>query len=408
MRASPLLVVLMVALVALAGCIGGTGAPADNASADDGTASDGTSTQDLAFDQGVPDNATIGGAHAHPQWDGQDTKVLFDGQAQAGDCYGTFGLIFNTVFNSAFRQRVEMGCAVVPMDNGTLVPQGTEKIQVEADGSQALQQGGWTIYAWSDENFYEGAPTEEAQTTWWFDLAESDWDDPHQSRTDLGVVFWAHADDTGEIAQLEGPIDVTITAHKIPNWTAPLAAAHVDHWVLDDRHTFVKPGVASILDENVTVDQCVWADFATGSCEFQDPVAFEDIVLPGTAQVVVLMTWDQVDDCAPAHTCEPSAYVSTGGSSWTWDSPAERGDGYVIYLYEVPDELPEDSTYANASESAVNPTIDHCLRPEGLPFSFNSCGLGNANWGPSVDLRIVAEAWRGAVALDDFKERHLG
>lgn len=406
-RPTAALAALLLVALPLAGCLsglgagGGAGDDADAANASDDTASN----EPLAFDRGAPDDATVGGAHVHDPWQGDETKVLFNAEVQAGDCQGLLGLLFTTVFTAAFQQRVERGCAQVRMDNGTLLPQGTGKLQIEGDATEALQSGGWEVTLWTSGGYYRGAPTSDPEQTWWFELGEDDWDDPHQSRTDLYVVFRAAARDTGEVAELDGPIDVTVTAHKIPNWTAPLAAAHVNHWIIEEWHDFVEPGVIEVLDANATFSDCsvrAWVEDL--GCEYPDDVPLEDIVPPGTVQAVLLVTWNGAEGCAPEHECDFDV-VAYSGSSWTWKSPAEVGDGWKLYVYQVPDDLPPDSTYANESEISLRVWWSQCLTVEGYALN---CWAGYANWAPSADFRFQMEAWNHTADLDDVKARRLG
>lgn len=395
--------VLLVALP-LAGCIGTQGDAANES-----PATDGENETKVAFDSDAPESAKTSGEHRHPQWQGETEKTIFDGTVQAGDCYGqVFGaLVF--LISAAFEQRVEKGCATVSISNGTLVPQGTEKIEVQVDASDALESGGYDSHMWTGENSYDGATTTETVKTWWFEVVEEDWDGPHQSRSSYGFLFEAEAQDTGEVAQLEGPMEIEIRAHKIPGWTPPLAAAHLDHWQLGDRHDFIKDDVIETLNRTETVAHCTWQSSIQGGCDYWDQeLNLSDIIPPGTRQVALVMTWDGIDDCAPAHNCSLRAYIRSGGSSYAYTDPVAQGNGHLIYVYNVPEDVPPDSTYANESESFVIPRIDHCIEDPTPVFSFTSCGLGNANWAPRADVHFAMEAWNGAVDLEDVQDRRLG
>lgn len=388
----------------LAGCIGGLGGSGNTSEAN---SSDQEPSEDssVKFQQDAPESAKTSDEHRHPQWQGETVKTLFDDTVQAGDCYGIFSTIFFTVFDVAFQQRVEKGCAEVPFDNGTLVPQGTEKLKIEVDASQARQRGGYDLWTWTGENSYTGPTTTQDQKTWWIELSKHDWDGPHQSRSSYSFLFRAQAQETGGIAHLEGPMDVTIEAHKIENWTAPLAAAHLDHWQLKDRHTFVNEDAIEVLNRTETVYSCTWVQQLAEDCrDWDQQVNLSDIIPPGSKEVVLAITWPQMEGCAPAHDCDIEANLRSGGSSWTWGYPEEEADRHVIYLFNVPDQVPPDSTYANESETVVEPSIDQCMEgPE--PASWSFCGLQPAEWSPEANATFYMEAWRTPVDVDDFKQR---
>lgn len=392
----------------LAGCIGGIGG-SGNASEADTSQDESSDESPVKFRQDVPESAKTGDRHRHPQWEGQDTKTIFDGTVQAGDCYGTFYTVLALAIYAALEQRVEKGCAYVPLENGTLVPQGTEKLKVEVDASQARRSGGYDLRTWTGENSYRNPTTTDDEHTWWVELSSEDWDGPHQSRSDYYFFSKAQAQETGGIAQLEGPMEFTITAHRIPNWTAPLAAAHVDHWQLEDRHTFVNEDAIETLNRTERVYSCTWVEsFAQGCRDWDQQVNLSDIIPPGTKEVVLGMTWPAVEDCAPAHDCEIRANLRSGGSSWTWESPVEEGDRHVIYLYNVPDDVPPDSTYANASETVVEPRIYQCdpSGPEPADGFWFYCSTGSpAEWSPEANATFYMEAWRTPVNMTDFKDR---
>lgn len=389
--------------IALSGCIGGLGGTGNASEVDN--ASDEANDSPVAFDQDVPESAETTDQHRHPQWDGEDRKTIFDGTVQAGDCYGLINTVILLAIYAAIEQRVERGCAYVPLSNGTLVPQGTEKLEVEVDASQARQSGGYDLRTYTGNNSYRNPTTTDDQHTWWVELSKDDWDGPHQSRSDYSFFSKAQAEETGGVAHLEGPMEFTITAHKIPNWTPPLAGAHVDHWQLNDTHTFVNDDAIEVLNRTETVYSCTWVEsLAEGCRDWDQQVNLSDIIPPGTKQIVLGITWPTMQDCAPAHDCDIRANLRTGGSSWTYRSPIQDGDRHVIYLFNVPDDVPADSTYANESETVVEPNVDQCMEgPE--PASWSFCGLQPAEWSPEADATFYMEAWRTPVDVDDFKQR---
>lgn len=402
MRAPAVAIVLvMLAGSPLAGCLGSTGTDgtADPANATDPGGANGT--EKVAFQQDAPDSAKQGGRHRHDPWQGQDTKLIFDGSVEAGDCYSVFTPLI-IVFNAAFRQEAAYGCAWVRAENGTTVPQGTGKLKVETDAADARQQGGYQLTTYTNDRSLQGTIAQEDQHTWWFELQEQDWDLPHEERTGFAWFYEAR----GDVAVLDGPMDVRITAHKIPNWTPPLAEAHLDHWQLDDRHKFVHRDAIELMNRTETVTTCSWAQYVDGSCEYQEPLNLSDIVPPGTKQVALALEWDGIEGCAPAHNCSLDAYVRSGESEYAWNEPFDQGEGYLVYLYDVPDDVVADSTYANESKVDVVPDLYQCIESgDTTPFQFNSCGLGNANWAPQADVHFTMEAWRTGVNVQDFKDR---
>lgn len=406
MRIGTAVALIALVAIALSGCIGGLGGPSDASNDSSTEEEEAANDSDVAFQQEVPDSAKTGDQHRHPQWEGEDTKTIFDGTVQAGDCYGIFTTVVITAFYAAAEQRVERGCAYIPLDNGTLVPQGTDKLQVEVDASEARQSGGYNLYTWTGNNSYENPTTTEDEHTWWVELSSDDWDGPHQTRSDYYFFSQAQAQETGGIAHLEGPMEFTITAHKIPNWTAPLAAAHVDHWQLNGTHTFVNDDAIEVLNRTEVVYSCTWPESIQGCQEWGQEVNLSDIIPPGSSEVILAMTWPEVRDCAPVHECFLRANLRSGGSSWSFGDLAASGDGYLVYRYKVPQEVPEDSTYANESQTVVQPNVYQCgpSGPEPADRLWLHCDKP-AEWSPEADVTFQMEAWRTPVNTTDFMER---
>lgn len=396
-RRRTILVLLAVIGMALAGCVGSQGG-ADNAS---DPAADEVDNTSVAFErEDVPESAKTSGRHRHDPWGESEQKLIFDGTIEAGDCQDVFTPLV-VVFDAVFRQEATYGCAWLFIENGTTVPPGTGKVEVDVDAEGARQEGGFQATTYTNDRVLRGQTVTEDQHTWWFELQEEDWDQPHDTRTGFAWYFEAR----GDVAVLDGSMEVTVRAHKITNWTPPLAAAHLDHWQLNRTHEFVNDNMTAIevLDRTERVSSCSYVGFFDGSCQYQEPINLSDIVPPGTVQVVMAVEWSGPEDCAPEHDCDLSASVWSGNSSYTWNSPAEEGEGYRIFLYHVPGEIANDGTYANESKVEIHPYWNQCLRTETPSMTW--CGLGNAAWAPEADVEFTMEAWRVPVDLEGFKER---
>jgi hypothetical protein len=68
-----------------------------------------------------------------------------------------------------------------------------------------------------------------------------------------------------------------------------------------------------------------------------------------------------------------------------------------VYDWKVPDDVPFDSVYQNASTAAIEARIDGCAA--GQP---DSCGLASIGSG-SATGRLQAFAWQGEVDMDLLK-----
>lgn len=364
--------VLLFVGAALAGCVGGgpdrSAAPLAVEPEGDPLASD-----TLAANASLP----VAAAVVDPWLPGETERVLFDGTVRTTDvCYGD-----------------------IELDDGVRIPEGTRRLRVSADASDALKAGEYHFDLYSYGNRWNGGEAEvdtaEKVHEWNMGLGPQDWDPSGHKRTGAWLSFECKHDNGLHV--LDGAIPATVVAERDPAWI-PVAAP--DPWASLDQHRFPQDGVITLLDAVVTVSEPGRVERQTGATG-SGPVALEDVIPPGTKHVVVAIKWSDYQGCPPAHECWVSTGIVSGGG-W-WKNDAGEGPDWKIYEpYKVPDDVAEDHPYVTTSVSRLEPFLYNC--DPGCVV--DSVGLGAAWTGSrSADVRFLVEAWHGDADLDAVKAR---
>jgi len=407
MRRLSLFLVFALLAGVLAGCVDDE--PKPNDVVDPGPADDdgaGNTTLPYGVDPNTANDTELEGAHLHDEWGDATELLLADMTVGTADCSENPLMEVFLIGSGAFRdQSVQKGCAMFGLDADRLVPEGTAELTVEIDATNALQEGGMQLYYGNDEKrTTELEATTDPVFTWTIEMTPLEWDLPHSGET----AWYFFLRPSGQIAILDGTMEVQIIAERLEVWSPVLGSAHVDHWAADAAHDFIAADVMRSLDTNVTVEYVSFADRVTGA-EGSEPVPLDDIVAPGTAQVTLAVQWDPVQGCPPGHGCWVVAYMqsSGGGRGFGWGDPVESGADWAIYVYDVPEPLAPDSTYATASTHRVNAFVRACPNGEvqetPVPF-FNGC-MGEAVSSMSSDVRFEVESWKNGARVDELKTR---
>lgn len=380
--------VLLLVTIALAGC---TSDPPPPAAADASVS---------LPPSAVPPEAVLGGEHAHDLWADAFELVLLDAQAAtettcAGHLKG---------FASLSAEGFAVGCARFAPEPGAVVPQGTKSVRIEVDASAALKAGSYTVEARTHaRTTLSSEPTEEPETVVRFALDANDWDLPHEGHSSFGLVLRASAPH----GVLDGEIRVRAVVERDPAWVPIVDPAHLDHWILGDRHAFVREGVAVSLDTETTVHEDAVTDSAAGPLAGPNPqvIPLEDIILPGSKFAVLVVHAKEWSGCPPAAACGLTAALQTGSGFGRppADQPVQTrsGPGWKITAYPVPAWVGEDSTYATESASQVSAFIrvNH-----DLPMASTSVPASPTD--VDVKTRFAVESWRGDVDLADVQARY--
>lgn len=376
----------LVLLVLMAGC---TSAPDAPAAPDDAMAPV-VFAEDYALgNETVPreelQNATLGAEHTHDAWGGAEQLVLLDDALTAGDCEGAQDALFYALVTTFAAEGPSYGCARISLPEGAVVPEGAGELRIEVDATDALKSGGMQFQFRNKAREEALEATSEKQHAWSVPLTEADWDIAHVTAT----TFVMYVGAVGPGAVFEGTVQTRVVAVKQEGWEPVLAVAHVDHWMLPSMHDFAAPGVMRLFDGEASVTN-VDPSRAT-SQEKHHGIPLADIVAPGATQLVLVVD-TTATDCAPGLTCWLVPILHVGGYERDRFGTllAEEG-ARRVYGWRVPDEVPEDSVYAETSTTGIEPRIDACT-PDG------TCGAASIASG-SAAARIQAFAWKGEVDL---------
>lgn len=383
---------LLVAFALLAGCVA-ENAPAGELAPANGSAVSFAEDYQLG-NATVPkeelQNATLGSEHVHDLWGGAEELVLADETFAGGNCEGPVDAAAYALVTTFAGEGPAYGCARIRFPEGTVVPEGAGLLRFEVDATDALKSGSMQVQWRSKGHEVEGDPSSEPRHTWTFELTEADWDLPHATATTFVMYVGAR----GAAGVFEGPVKVRVVASRLSGWEPILAVAHVDHWKLDSLHDFPAPGVMRLLDAEASVTNVDPARLTGGGAP--QPIAFADIVPPG-AKAVTIVADTTATDCAPVLRCWYVPELVVGGYDRTYFGELLHEDGARrIYGWTVPDEVPEDSVYANASSTTVNGRIDACAVGDAgrLTCGFASIASNKAS------ARLQAFAWKDEVDLD--------
>ena len=337
-------------------------------------------------------NATLGGEHEHDAWNGAEQLVLLDADATAGLCEGEFDAAAYAFVQLAGNQEAAYGCVRASLPEGVLVPEGTGGLRVEIDATEALKSGSLAFQWRNKAREEEGETTTEPVHAWEVALESADWDVPHAPAT----TFVMYVASRGPVGAFDGPVHLKVTALRMPGWEPILAIAHVDHWKLPQLHDFAAPGVMRLFDGETSVTN-VDPAVVTGAEAPHEGLPLADIIAPGASHVVIVAD-TTASGCAPALECFLVPVLHVGGYDRDRFGALLLQEGARrVYAWSVPDEVPYDSVYQDASTAAIEARIDGCAA--GQP---DTCGFASAA-STTVTGRFQAFAWQGEVDLDLLK-----
>lgn len=329
-------------------------------------------------------NATLGAEHVHDLWKGREQIVLLDASVDAGMCEGLQDAAFFVVSEALADQAVAEGCARLYLPEGAVVPEGTGDLEIAVDATDALKSGAMELQFRDKGRQGEGEVSTDPKHTWHLNLSVVDWDLPHANATSWVIYVAAH----GAPGLLQGSVKARVVAHKIPGWQPILAVAHVDHWKLPHLHDFAAPNAMRLYDGTLSVTNIDPQRFFGQNLPQSTP--FKDIVAPG-ATTITLIVDPKSSDCAPALECRLVPTLVVGGFARERLGNLTLVDGARrVYSWSVPNEVPEDSVYANVSTTQINPRIDACAVGAGEA----TCGIASLA-STSVTAHVIALAWKG-------------
>jgi hypothetical protein len=346
-------------------------------------------------------NTTDAGVHIHDEWGSATLMTLADMTVDTSDCSENPLMdLFLLGHGLMTRQEVQKGCALFGFDPGHIVHEGTARLHIDIDASNAQVEGGMRFYYGNAEKrFIALEETQDESHTWVIDMEPIEWDLPHSTETEWYFMLQP----AGQVAILDGTIDILIEAERIEDWEPILAVAHLDHWNLPERHSFIAPGIIRSLDTNVTVTYGM-----QGGSPSMEPYPLDDIIPPGSTQVTLAAKWGDVRDCPPGHECWLMAWLGTqSGGFRGFQDPAVSGDDWAIWVYDSPDPLAPDSTYAEESAYSVRAFVRSCPLGEPLPVPigfFNGC-LGEAVATMSTDVRFEVASWKNGIDIAALQAR---
>lgn len=387
----------LVLLLVVAGCVSPGGQDAatqgeDSASAPITFAED-YDLGNKTLPAGELTNATLGAEHVHDAWGQAEELVLFDDTLAAGDCEGTQDALFYALVTAFDGQGPAYGCARVSLPEGVVVPEGAGALRIEVDATDALKSGGMQFQFRNKAREENAGSTTEKSHVWKVELTKDDWDIAHANATTF-VMYLAAA---GPGSAFAGEVTVRIVAEKQEAWAPIVAIAHVDHWKLPSLHDFAAPGVMRLLDADASVANIDPAR-VTGGAEVPT-VSLVDIIAP-RARFVVVVADTTSSDCAPVMVCFLVPVLHVGGyERERFGTPIFEEGARHVYRWSVPDEVPEDSVYANISSTFIAPRIDACAAGDAGGPSCGTMSIGSS----SVKARVQVFAFEGDVDLDLLK-----
>lgn len=334
-------------------------------------------------------------------WGGLDAKTLFDGTVDVKECYGPTNQVFITFWQAVEYHDVMFGCADYDLPEGTLVPEGTKRLRVEADASGAQHVGMW--YPWVTtygivqygDGWYDGEGTTDAKHAWTINLKPKDWDLSHHTKSGFSFGYWTYG---GTVNVLYGPVKTKITAERDPEWK-PMPV--LDEWKALNRHAFVQEDAILLLNATVPWEEPSFPTYMTSNSDSPSVPSFTDVIPYGTKQVAVGLRWNDIEGCLQGHTCSFRAGVNSGGQ-WSGINEAavqERGANHLVLVYDVPARVGEDGPYVTNSTTSVGAWIVPCLTAD--PSRCDPVTLSDTQ----TKLFAWAEAWKAPVDLQAFKAR---
>lgn len=381
----------------VAGCIGGgtDDLPADDASLVGPV--DGLDSKPPVNTSALP---TLGPA-VDPWAAGETQRILFEGTVDTARCEFA-GTVPFASYEDRFGNELIVGCAWYELPVGTLIPEGTSVLRIEADATQALKSGGYLAYLYTanrdDYEKADGEPTTETVHTWRFELKPGDWDASSWKSSGAELGFYPHGNG---VNVLDGTIKTKVVAERDPNWT-PLAP--IDRFQTEGKAK-PQPGVVTLLDWSVAWEQSAGPRRMVNA-RWPDVPPLARTVPFGTTTLVAAASWAETTGCPPTLTCEGLIDLYSAGSYWDGyvRAPADKGDRYAIWTYGVPDEAGADSIYSNQTTTAV--AFGFFTNPGHYQQCYDY--LTQVCWPPTdvtTKVHLIVEAWKDEADLAAVKAR---
>lgn len=356
--AGTVLMIALLAVVPLAGCIGGLGGggagPGADATADGGTDDGSGPGSGVAAEGQTPEaDEADSRPHVHDRWDGQTEKVLVDEtyttrtrtEVQPGD--GLLSVARDVAFGP---DEVH-----ISFPEGHIVPPGTDRVVVEAtwpeDPVPEAAREAYLVYrSAGDEEFeeldYQGTPA-----MWTIDTDVEMADDGHaemsvwQLRLELRTEIH---DALGHVPSTEGglDVDVRVTAHRV-NGSLPLEPPHPDWYADGSRIDLVSDGgtdqAADAWFYQVGTDGEAYP--AAGYADGTD----HPIVPPGTRTLVAEVTWSNEAPTGPALPVGPDVQWNNGRFyEWNDFEPTTSEEGRTLYVLPVTEDMTDGMYQGNS------------------------------------------------------------
>ncbi len=227
------------------------------------------------------------------------------------------------------------------------------------------------------------------------------WMDVDAEHADQIVTVRLQAMGTG--ASMSSTFDLKATAHKDPDWVAPLI---VDPWQDPANHTYTPEGSMVLLWDNATH---AWGGYAQsnplGLGGTAPKLALSTLVPHATSAILVGVRTTSVDGCAPDNDCRLSFHYHYGNDAVNGYDPhdsEDSGDEFTIRIFEPP-YVRVDALTASESQTYVELVLNRCTA-HSLTTDELYCGAEEL-LDARADASVLVEAWSGEPDLDAFKER---
>lgn len=401
-----ILILLSLFAVAFSGCVGEDAAPADATEVAPAVEPEmPAGPKGYEIDPETANASVLEGAHEHDAWGTLLELTVIDRTIETGDCATTSKSALLLLESVRGSQEAHYGCAYFRLDDGVIIPEGTERLDIAMDASGlATHQGGIELWYRNSQtpNKVLVESTTEAVYTFSISMTREEWDVPHAEESE----WFFELRPSGQAAAMDGPIDIFGVAHRVENWIPILGSRHIDHWAPDAPHTFITPDIQLLMDETVSMKAPSYLS-TVGGQEGEHSFDMSDIVPPGTSIVSVVVQYAEIGGCEPPFGCWVVPKLQPAKSSVHYGGEeVARGATYGIYTFAVPEPIVPDSTYAK--ESTYSVWLDMMACPNGEDSTVNGrideC-LGDTANDLTADVRVEVEAWRTAFNMNGLKGR---
>jgi len=363
------LTAFLIAVLALAGCV--ETAPDAPTSATDPTPSASAASTDA--DPRTEDPGL--GSHAHDYWSGRERVTLVDEDVSIEPP----DLLLSGVMTTRFFRDPSLGGAFIVLPNGSLVYEGTGRLEIVATWDDATvnglrfihrHAGSGEIQPWTD------APNGETVS---IEVTPDMTDMPH-AQVSRWIFFFA-ASGTPPVASGTFHLRIDIVKTRdVAEWPA-----HPDHWNGASEILLVEADGSSIERVGPTLLEEPWKDH-------EDAIPASAIVPMEATMLRVNVT--VVSTMDPAGVGKVHLLIRTASNVlFDYDDagdPIEVSDDKLTWTWEVPIEMDEtDNPYATTSAWAFRVRAAPAPTPQ-LPFCEHGC------YQPEFEFRIVATVHRAA------------